>query len=324
MLSVGSILEKKSGFLTGIRGELLRSASDTIHKKEALIIEKDAAIRQKDSAIGTLTQQAEERSTTLRKTEETLRQANETIRIKEEQNKEKDKQLQMKDETIAELTTKLGEFVAMEKRLNDKLSTTHSKVVAVEAQVTEAAKDVKWIGGSVCPRHEITVWDPTHFRKEGRRITRLGVIDSSKLEQSKTSDLISPSWSSVFYLNYGSVHQNGKKIADKNQKPEDNSVVTMELDMNRHTLVLFVDDQRQPHSLANIPQNVRFALFIYHKDRYADILSFDEVSAPNVQLIDTDWFPFFQTDFVIVATVVLLEEVDVLDHLWPTKSTLAG
>ncbi|KAK2956836.1 hypothetical protein BLNAU_8113 [Blattamonas nauphoetae] len=161
------------------KDEDLRSASDTIHKKDALIIEKDAAIRMKDSSIGTLTKQAEERSTTLRKTEETLRQANETIRSKEEQNKVKDKQLQMKDETISELTKKLGEFVAMEKRLSDKLNTTHSKVVAVETQVTDAARDVKWIRGSVHPEKTFTIWDPTHFRKDGRRITSLVELDKS-------------------------------------------------------------------------------------------------------------------------------------------------
>ncbi|KAK2941367.1 hypothetical protein BLNAU_23724 [Blattamonas nauphoetae] len=212
-----------------------------------------------------------------------------------------------KDETIAELTKKLGEFVAMEKRLSDKLNTMHSKVVAVEAQVTESAKDVKWIRGIIRPEHLITVWDPTHFRKEGRRITslvpeykscfsdeirrgvwrvsvrcnnydatRFGVVESSKLEQSKTTDLVNQSGASVFWLNNRSVNQNGTQIATGNQEPNNNSVVTMELDMNRHTLVLFVDGHRQPYSLTNIPQNVRFALFIYGKDRYADILSFDE------------------------------------------------
>ncbi|KAK2947941.1 putative serine/threonine protein kinase [Blattamonas nauphoetae] len=181
--------------------------------------------------------------------------------------------------TISELTKKLGEYVAMEKRQTDKPNTTHSKVVAVENPKTEAAKDVKRIGGSVDPENAITVWNPNHFRKEGRRITRFGVIDSSKLEQSKTGDLYDQPGASVFYLNYGSVHQNGKKIASGNQKAKPNSVVTIELDMNRHTLVLFVDDERQPHSLANIPQNVRFALEIYYTNKSADIVSFEEVSA---------------------------------------------
>ncbi|KAK2943822.1 hypothetical protein BLNAU_21260 [Blattamonas nauphoetae] len=181
--------------------------------------------------------------------------------------------------TIAELTKKLGEFVAMEKRLIDKPSTTHSKVVAVEAQVTEAAKAVKWIRGIVNPENAITVWDPTHFRKEGRRITMFGVIDSSQLEQSKTSGLYYREGASVFYLNGGHVCQNGKEIAHGNQEPDDNSVVTIELDMNRHTLVLFVDGQRQPNSLANIPKKVRFVLYLFYQDRYADIVSFDEVSA---------------------------------------------
>ncbi|KAK2947946.1 putative Aurora kinase [Blattamonas nauphoetae] len=212
--------------------------------------------------------------------------------------------------TIAELTKKLGEFVAMEKRLNDKPSPTHSKVVAVENPKTETAKDVERIGGSVDPENAITVWDPRHFRKQGRRITslvttskscfsdkitrgvwrlsircgtysatRFGVIDSSQLEQSKTGDLLNQPGASVFLLNVGYVYQNGTKIANGNQIPKDNTVVTIELDMNRHTLVLFVDGQRQPHSLANIPQNVRFALFIGHKDIYDEIVSFDEVSA---------------------------------------------
>ncbi|KAK2943819.1 hypothetical protein BLNAU_21257 [Blattamonas nauphoetae] len=264
------------------KDEELRQSQVIIREKEGTITSKDKVIAEKDAVNVQQTQQ----------------------------NKEKDKQLQMKDETIAELTKKLGEFVAMEKRLIDKPSTTHSKVVAVEAQVTEAAKDVKWIRGIVHPENVITVWDPTHFRKEGRRITSLvgkekscfsdeitrgewrmtircdkytwhnfGVIDSSKLEQSKTSYLYHQQGSLLFVLEDGSVHQNGKEIAHGNQKPTPNSVVTIELDMKRHTLVLFVDDQRQPHSLANIPQKVRFALYIYHKDRYADILSFDEVSA---------------------------------------------
>ncbi|KAK2958703.1 hypothetical protein BLNAU_6206 [Blattamonas nauphoetae] len=247
-----------------------------------------------------LTQQAEERTTTLRKTEETLQQANETIRSKDQQNKEKDESIRSKDQiineketsikqkdglitkqaaTIAEQGTKLGEFVAMEKRLNDKLNTTHSKVVAVEVQMTETAKDVKWIRGIVHPENAITVWNPSHYRKEGRRITSIGVMESSKLEESKTGYLAGMSWSSVFRLNGDDVYQNGTKIASGNQKPKDNSVVTIELDMNRHTLVLFVDGQRQPHSLAKIPPKVRFALFICNTDRYAEILSFDDVSA---------------------------------------------
>ncbi|KAK2940241.1 hypothetical protein BLNAU_24845 [Blattamonas nauphoetae] len=40
-----------------------------------------------------------------------------------------------------------------------------------------------------------------------------------------------------------------------------------------------MDGQRQPQSLANIPQKVRFALYIHFKDRYADILSFDKFVA---------------------------------------------
>ncbi|KAK2943829.1 putative protein kinase [Blattamonas nauphoetae] len=186
-----------------------------------------------------------------------------------------------KDETIAELTKKLGEFVAMEKRLNDKLNTTHSKVVAVEAQKTDAAKDVKQIGGSVDPENAITVWDPRHFRKEGRRITTFGVIDSSSLEETKTGNIRNQSAASVLSVSGGFAYQNGMQITTGNQVPNNNSVVTLELDMNKHTLVLFVNDQRQPHSLSNIPENVRFALYIYYKDRYADILSFDEVPAPK-------------------------------------------
>ncbi|KAK2960122.1 putative Protein kinase domain containing protein [Blattamonas nauphoetae] len=212
--------------------------------------------------------------------------------------------------TIAELTKKLGEFVAMEKRLNDKPNTAHSKVVAVEAQKTDAAKVVLRIGGSIDPSNAITVWDTTHFRKEGRRITslveddkscfsdeitrgvwrlsfrcdkyydtRFGVIDSSKLEQSKTGDLIQKSGASVFRLSMGNVYQNGKEIASGKQQPPDNAVVTLELDMNRHTLVLFLDGKRQRHSLAKIPLNVRFALNINWEGRYVDIVSFEEVSA---------------------------------------------
>ncbi|KAK2943816.1 hypothetical protein BLNAU_21254 [Blattamonas nauphoetae] len=262
---------RESAFRLSTGGLLCSTQSEPSSSKASATSRKD--LSQWSGSFGLC-----KRSTTLRKTEETLRQANETIGRKEEQNKEKDKQLQMKDETIAqqattiaELTKKLGEFVAMEKRLNDKLSTTHSKVVAVEAQMTEAAKDVKWIRDMVPPDHAITIWDPTHFRKEGRRITSLvedkkscfsdeitrgvwklsircdrcdwhkfGVIDSSHLEQSKTG---------------GVVWQTGKHTATGNQKPNNYSVVTMELDMNRHTLVLFVDGQRQPHSLTNIPQN---------------------------------------------------------------------
>ncbi|KAK2950102.1 hypothetical protein BLNAU_14904 [Blattamonas nauphoetae] len=107
----------------------------------------------------------------------------------------------------------------------------------------------------------------------------IGVIDSSKLEQYQTSNIADQPESSVFALNSGYVHQNGVFVSYGNKEPNANSVVTMELDMNRHTLVLFVDGQRQPHSLANIPQNVRFALSIHYKDRYADILGFNDISA---------------------------------------------
>ncbi|KAK2959057.1 putative Protein kinase domain containing protein [Blattamonas nauphoetae] len=228
----------------------------------------------------------------------------------ERRSKQKDATITQQAKTIAELTKKLGEFEAMEKRLTDKPNTTHSKVVAVEAQKTEAAKDVKRIGGSVDPENAITVWEPRHFRKEGRRITSIvkkdkscfsdeitrgvwrlsircaeysgttfGVIDSSQLEQSKTGDLNKQPGASVFELNLACVYQNGKYVTRGNQVPKGNSVVTIELDMNRHTLVLFVDGQRQPDSLANIPQNVRLALLIYYKDLNADIVSFEEMSA---------------------------------------------
>ncbi|KAK2960169.1 hypothetical protein BLNAU_4722 [Blattamonas nauphoetae] len=243
-----------------------------------------------------------------------IAQMTDALQCQTQQNKEKDETLAKQTTTIAdqattiaELTKKLDEFVAMEKRLNDKLSTTHSKVVAVEAQVTETARDVKLIQGSENPENAITVWDPTHFRKEGRRITSIvtenkscfsdeitrgvwrlsiqcdtsystifGVIESSQVEQSKTGYLKDMPWSSVFWLKWGEVIQSGKTIAKANQPPNENSVVTLELDMNRHTLVLFVDGQRQPLSLHKIPQKVRFALFIRSLDTSAEILCFDE------------------------------------------------
>ncbi|KAK2945193.1 hypothetical protein BLNAU_19882 [Blattamonas nauphoetae] len=192
-----------------------------------------------------------------------------------QQNKEKDETIAKQTTTIAdqtttitELTMKLGEFVAM------------------EALIKDSAKDVKWIRAIVSTENAITVWNPTHFRKEGRRITSLetgqkscfsdeitrgkwrlsvrcekydahifGVIESSQLQRCKSGLIREKPGSSVFRLTDGDVHQNGKLLASGNQKPTDISVVTMELDMNRHTLVLFVDGQRQPHSLANIPQN---------------------------------------------------------------------
>ncbi|KAK2947917.1 hypothetical protein BLNAU_17144 [Blattamonas nauphoetae] len=294
----------------------IKKKDDELRQSIESLREKDALVKQKDDRMMESTRVLEE---TIRTKDKMIAEKDILLVQQAQQNNEKDKQLQIKDETIAkqattiaELTKKLGEFVAMEKRLNDKLSTTHSKVVAVEAQVTDAAKDVKWIRGIVHPENSITVWDPTHFRKEGRRITSLvedekscfsdeitrgvwrltvrcdyfdwhdfGVINSSKLEQSKTGAISFKLWSSEFFLTGGTVYQNGKQIASGNQKPKHNSVVTMELDMNRHTLVLFVDGQRQPDSLANIPQNVRFALCMKYKDRFADILSFDEMSAPK-------------------------------------------
>ncbi|KAK2955661.1 putative CAMK family protein kinase [Blattamonas nauphoetae] len=226
-----------------------------------------------------------------------LKERDNTIARLETETKDHAREKIQMQQTIAELTRKLGESVPMETRLNDKLNTTHSTEEAVDAQVTDAAKDVKWIGGGVDPENAITFWDPRHYRKEGRRITSLvdkhkscfsdeitrgvwrlsircdeydwhvfGVIDSSQLEQSKENNLLSQSGSSVFVLNWGDVYQNGKRIAGGNQQPEDNSVVTIELDMDRHTLVLFVDGQKQPESLADIPHAVRFALCIYYQD----------------------------------------------------------
>ncbi|KAK2951507.1 hypothetical protein BLNAU_13529 [Blattamonas nauphoetae] len=278
--------------------EALRSASETIHKKDTLLAEKNATIRQKDASISTLTQQMKERDANLRKADENLRKTNETIA--------------KQATTIAELTNKLGEFVAMEKRLDDKLNTTHSKMVTVDEQLTEAAKDLKWLRGIARPENAITIWDPTKFRKEKRRITSLvdewkscfsdeitsgvsrlsvrcnkfdqhsiGVIDSSQLHQCRAMDLTNVSGSSIFRLNSGNIYQNGVRITGGNQPPNDNSVVTLELDMNSHTLVLFVDGQRQPHSLENIQQKVRFTLSIYFRDRSAEILSFDTVSGPK-------------------------------------------
>ncbi|KAK2943412.1 hypothetical protein BLNAU_21669 [Blattamonas nauphoetae] len=136
--------------------------------------------------------------------------------------------------------------------------------------------------GKSCFSDEITrgVWRLS-IRCDKYDYHKFGVIESSHLEQSKTGYLEDLAWSSVFYLNWGAVFQNRKEIAEGNQQPNNNSVVTIELDMNRHTLVLFVDGQRQPHSLANISQKVRFALFMFYTNRYADILNFEEVSAPK-------------------------------------------
>ncbi|KAK2959690.1 hypothetical protein BLNAU_5467 [Blattamonas nauphoetae] len=107
----------------------------------------------------------------------------------------------------------------------------------------------------------------------------IGVIDSSQFEQCKISDIIHQPGSSVFVLSCGSVHQNGRRIAEGNQAARGLSEMTLELDMNRRTLVLFVNGQRQPHSLANIPQKVRFALSIHNAGKSAEIQSPDEGSA---------------------------------------------
>ncbi|KAK2945665.1 putative Cyclin-dependent kinase 2 [Blattamonas nauphoetae] len=288
----------RSGRLRSILGEetpLSQFISEELDNTRSLI---QAQLNERDNTISKLTIENKEK-------DDAIRQANETIRNRETVIVEKDELIAKQATTIAELTQKLGESVAMEKRLSDKPSTTQSKVDVVEAQVTEVAKDVKRIERKVDPEKAITVWNPAHFRKEGRRFTslmdewkscfsdeitrgvwrlsircdkydmhRFGVIDSSQLEECKTATLDFQSGASVFWLSTGTVHQDAKKIAKGNQRAKKNSVVTIELEMKRHTLVLFVDDQRQPDSLANIPQNVRFALNIYNKDRYADIVSF--------------------------------------------------
>ncbi|KAK2942220.1 hypothetical protein BLNAU_22870 [Blattamonas nauphoetae] len=83
------------------------------------------------------------------------------------------------------------------------------------------------------------------------------VIDSSQLEQSKNIQ----SYLSVLVFR---VLVERRKVVSK-------------WEGNRKWKSM--DGQRQPQSLANIPQKVRFALYIHFKDRYADILSFDKTSA---------------------------------------------
>ncbi|KAK2955526.1 hypothetical protein BLNAU_9574 [Blattamonas nauphoetae] len=136
----------------------------------------DELVAQRD----TLRAQIEEKNEEIARLMEIQRQMDETIRSRDQIIAEKDDSLKQKDfmltqqaTTIAELTKMLGEFESMEKRLNDELGKTHSKMVAVEAQLTEAAKDVKWIRGFAHSDNAITVWDPKHFRREGRRITSL-------------------------------------------------------------------------------------------------------------------------------------------------------
>ncbi|KAK2946623.1 hypothetical protein BLNAU_18459 [Blattamonas nauphoetae] len=186
----------------------------------------------------------------------TKRKVDQLLKEKEQMQQVIDDQAKM----IAELTKKPGEIVV---------------------------ENVKGLGGVVAPENVITVWDPRYFRKEGRRLTSLvqapkscvGVIDSSRLETCKTSDLLEMAGSSAFYLFWGSVHQNGKEIAFGNrQQPPDNSIVSVELDMNRHTLALILDDRRQPYSLDNIPKKVRFALYLHPKGRSAEIVSLEEVT----------------------------------------------
>ncbi|KAK2950606.1 hypothetical protein BLNAU_14498 [Blattamonas nauphoetae] len=261
------------------KDETIHTLTTELHEMQAEVRKKDDVITSKDKTINEKDAQMKQKDQQNKEKDDTIKSKNQIINEKDNSIKQKDELIAKQAATLAEQMTKIGEFVAMEKRLNDKLNTAHSKVVAVEAQVTDAAKDVKWIRGMIPPDHAFTIWDPTHFRNEGRRITTFGVIDSSQLEQCKTSDLINQQGSSVFRLHSGHVFQNGKMIADGNQTPRDNSVATIELDMNRHTLVLFVDGQRQPESLANIPQKVRFAMCIYSIDDHADIISFDEVSA---------------------------------------------
>ncbi|KAK2963791.1 hypothetical protein BLNAU_1358 [Blattamonas nauphoetae] len=293
--------------LDGGTDETSMSVDELVAQRDAL----RAQIGEKDRKIKQLTERQKQNDKATSAKDQTINTLTTELH---EARTEKDavlaqqvQQNRTKDETIAELTKKLGEFEAMEKRLNDELGKTHWKVDAVDARLRETANDVKWIGH---PKKAITIWDPTHFQKEGRRITSLevvnkscfsaeitrgawrlslrcdefdnhtfGVIESSKLEQCKKVVLRNVSTSSVFELDTGNVHHNGNRIAYGNQRPAANSVVILELDMNRHTLVLFVDNRRQPHSIDNIPQKVRFALSIYRKDRYVDVLNFDEVSA---------------------------------------------
>ncbi|KAK2947923.1 putative Membrane-associated tyrosine- and threonine-specific cdc2-inhibitory kinase [Blattamonas nauphoetae] len=103
-----------------------------------------------------------------------LKERDNTIDRLEQENKEK-------DETIAELTQKLGESVAMEKRQDDKLSTTHLKVVAVEAQKTEAATNVKRIGGnSAIEVESIAVIVRNIFSTQGKQV-ELAILLRSNL-----------------------------------------------------------------------------------------------------------------------------------------------
>ncbi|KAK2948574.1 hypothetical protein BLNAU_16473 [Blattamonas nauphoetae] len=309
-------ISAKDTTINTLTNELHEIQTETEQKDDAIntltqhLKEKDDSFRTKDQIINEKVAQMKQKDERIAEKDDTIRSKDQTINEKDNSIKQKDELIAKQAATIAEQMTKIGELVAMEKRLTDMLSTTHSKVVAVEAQVIDAAKDVKWIRGMIPPEHAITIWDPTHYQKEGRRITSLvekdkacfsdeitrgvwrlslrcgkssfttfGVIESSQLEQSKTSNLTDKQGSSAFILNLGWVVQNGNETADGNQHTFDDSVVTLELDMNRHTLVLFVDSQRQPHSLANIPQKVRLALCIWAKDNYADILSFEEISA---------------------------------------------
>ncbi|KAK2959491.1 hypothetical protein BLNAU_5540 [Blattamonas nauphoetae] len=137
-------------------------------------------------------------------------------------------------------------------------------------------------------RNAIIIWDPTRFRREGNRIIRIGVIDSSQLENCKTGDLADKPGASVFRLGGGHVNLDGCLWESGNMIPRDNSDVTVELDINRRTLVLFVDGEKQPHAIFDFPHSVRLALLVYGKDNSVDILSFDQVNRPDTQTSSND------------------------------------
>ncbi|KAK2950101.1 putative Protein kinase domain containing protein [Blattamonas nauphoetae] len=157
-----------------IRKGDIHSQLDSLRKEKEQI---QAQLGESESVNVSLQRQLEqmqqEKEKLIEMKDEFINQQAQQIKMKDEIIDRLELENKQKDKTIAELTKKLEESVAMEKRLNDKLSATHSKMVALETQRTDAAKDVIWTENIGDPENAITVWDPTRFQKEGPRITSL-------------------------------------------------------------------------------------------------------------------------------------------------------
>ncbi|KAK2955968.1 hypothetical protein BLNAU_9128 [Blattamonas nauphoetae] len=265
--------------------QIIREKENIIKSKDDIIQVKDEDLRKKDELIAQLTRQLSE----LRDSFNTvLKEKDEFLRVMEDERKRLDASVATQTATIAELTKTIAENSTMEKTLTTQLNTVQAKLVGLETQITETGKKVGLIRDAQKARRAITVWDPSKYQIEDRIIISLvttdkscfsdeitqgvwklsmkstkidshaiGVIDSTKLEQMKTGSMRERKGPFVFWLNMGSVITDGKETAKGNKIPNVNAVVTLLLDMNKHTLVLIVDGQKQPHSFSNLPNKVR-------------------------------------------------------------------